>query len=247
MPDPVCILVVEDDAAVRRGIADALTFEGYAVIEAADGHDGMRRAVDTDCDLILLDLVLPGPGGLDILREVRRLRPTLPLIILTALGAEADRVAGLRLGADDYVVKPFSAGELMARVQAVLRRSPQRPSDVAGARVPGGEVDFGRREIRRDDGTRTELSERETQLLRYLMTNAARVITRDEILQCVWRLDPHGLATRTIDMHVARLREKLGDDPAAPRVILTVRGRGYMFGARTDGSCAARNTQGPAE
>jgi len=223
------IVVVEDDAAIRRGIVDALEFAGYTPLEAPDGHKGLALAVEAACDLVLVDLVLPGPDGLAILKAVRRERPTLPVIILTARGEEADRVKGLRLGADDYVVKPFSVKELLARVEAVLRRSPERPDEVTKVRVPGGTADLARREVRFRDGGREELSEREADLLEYLAANAGRAISRDEILTRVWRLDPRGIETRTIDMHVVRLREKLRDDPAEPRVIRTVRGTGYMF------------------
>jgi DNA-binding response OmpR family regulator len=224
------IVVVEDDAAIRRGIVDALRFEGYQAVEAADGKTGMALALEVDCELVLLDLVLPKTPGLEILQAVRQSRPTLPVIILTAMGDEADRVRGLRLGADDYVVKPFSVSELMARVQAVLRRSPQRPTDVSEATVPGGVIDFSRNEIRFQEGRRENLSERESELLRYLVVNSGRVISRDELLRSVWRIEPRGLWTRTIDMHIARLREKLGDDGADPKLILTVRGKGYMYG-----------------
>ena len=224
------ILVVEDDAAIRRGIVDALRFEGFRAVEAADGKTGMALALEVDCELVLLDLVLPKTPGLEILQAVRQSRPTLPVIILTAMGDEADRVRGLRLGADDYVVKPFSVSELMARVQAVLRRSPQRPTDVSEAAVPGGVIDFSRNEIRFQEGRRENLSERESELLRYLVVNSGRVISRDELLRSVWRIEPRGLWTRTIDMHIARLREKLGDDASEPQLILTVRGKGYMYG-----------------
>ena len=230
MINPQRIVVVEDDAAIRRGIVDALRFEGYQAVEAADGKVGMALALEVDCELVLLDLVLPGTPGLEILQAVRQSRPTLPVIILTAMGDEADRVRGLRLGADDYVVKPFSVSELMARVQAVLRRSPQRPTDVSEAAVPGGVIDFSRNEIRFQEGRRENLSERESELLRYLVVNSGRVISRDELLRSVWRIEPRGLWTRTIDMHIARLREKLGDDASEPQLILTVRGKGYMYG-----------------
>ena len=224
------ILVIEDDPAIRRGIVDALQFEGYATFEAEDGNAGLDMAVKVGYDLLLLDLLLPGCDGLDILREVRATRPTLPVIILTARGKEADRVQGLRLGADDYVVKPFSVKELLARVGAVLRRSPERPSDVSGFRIPGGRVDFSRCEVCFDDGQRCKLSEREMELLRYLACNRERAISRQEILSRVWRIDPESIfETRTIDMHIARLRQKLRDDPSCPRVILTVRRKGYMF------------------
>ena len=223
------ILTVEDDAAIRRGIVDALRFAGYKVLEAARGDTGFQMATSLGYDLLLLDLVLPGRDGMEILREVRRTRPTLPIIILTARGEENDRVRGLRDGADDYVVKPFSVKELLARVEAVLRRSPERPGDIHEVRIPEGCIDLERREVRFDDGSREELSEREVDLVHYLAAHSGRAITREEILANVWRIPPRGVATRTIDMHVARLREKLRDDPAEPAILLTVRGKGYMF------------------
>lgn len=226
---PRRILVIEDDPAIRRGVVDALEFHGYSVLEAGHGDEGMDLALSVDCDLILLDLILPGKQGMEILQALRSARPTLPVIILTARGQESDRVGGLKGGADDYMVKPFSIKELIARVQAVLRRSPERPTDLESVPLPAGKVDLRRREIRFNDGHRCELSEREAELLRYLACNARRAISRDEILQRVWGIDPLGAETRTIDMHVARLREKLRDDPAHPRIILTVRGKGYML------------------
>jgi DNA-binding response OmpR family regulator len=223
------ILAIEDDPAIRRGIVDALRFAGYQPLEAADRQQGGQMALGGEIDLILLDLVLPGGDGLEILREVRHLRPTLPVIVLTARGQEADRVRGLRDGADDYVVKPFSVKELLARVEAVLRRSPGRPLDVGRVPIPGGQIDLLRREIRFEDGLRTELSEREGELIRYLAIHRGRAVAREEILANVWRISPRGLPTRTIDMHIARLREKLRDDPQQPTILLTVRGKGYMF------------------
>lgn len=223
------LLVIEDDPGIRQGIVDALEFSGYEVLEAANGTEGLDRAIRLEYDLLLLDLVLPGRDGLEILAEVRRSRLTLPVIVLTARGEEADRISGLRLGADDYVVKPFSVKELIARVEAVLRRSPERPEPLNEVRLGGLSIHLARREVSFADGERRELSERESDLLRYLVTNAGRAISRDEILARVWRLEPWGVETRTIDMHVARLREKLRDSPTNPRVLLTVRGKGYMF------------------
>src|SRR5262245_10391631 len=223
------ILTVEDDPAIRRGIVDALRYVGYGVLEAGHGDLGREMAVRQTYDLLLLDLVLPGCCGLEILRSVRATRPTQPVIILTARGEENDRVEGLRAGADDYVVKPFSVKELLARVEAVLRRTPGRPADLTEVGIPGGTVDFARRELRFKDGERTELSEREVELLRYLANCSDRAVSRDELLANVWRISPDGLPTRTIDMHVARLREKLRDDSTEPQVLLTVRGKGYMF------------------
>lgn len=223
------ILVVEDDAAIRRGLVDALAFAGYETLAAGDGTEGLRMAVRTGYDLLILDLVLPGQSGFDILAEVRTTRPTMPVIVLTARGDEADRVRGLSLGADDYVVKPFSIKELLARVDAVLRRSPERAVDLNAIRFAGGTANLSRMEIEFDDGRRCEISEREAELLRYLAGNAGRAIAREELLRRVWRIDPNKIETRTIDMHIARLREKLGDDPAEPAIIATVRGKGYMF------------------
>src|SRR5580700_7930476 len=139
---PTRILTIEDDAAIRRGIVDALRFAGYEVLEAATGEAGLSMAVTRELDLVLLDLVLPGRGGLEVLKQVRQSRPTLPVIVLTARGDEDDRVAGLRQGADDYVVKPFSVKELLARVEAVLRRSPERPRDVVEIPLPEGLADL---------------------------------------------------------------------------------------------------------
>ncbi|MDX1681709.1 MAG: response regulator transcription factor [Phycisphaeraceae bacterium] len=224
------ILTIEDDDPIRRGIVDALESEGYRTSEASHGVRGLDMAREIDCDLVLLDLVLPGLDGLEILKALRKTRPTLPVIILTAMGDEDDRVSGLRLGADDYVVKPFGIDELLARVVAVLRRSPGRPTDLAEIPLDHAVVDLQRREIKFEDGRRTGLSEREAELMRYLASHPGRAIAREELLQNVWHMDPDGMFTRTIDMHVKRLREKLNDDPADPQVILTVRGKGYMFG-----------------
>jgi DNA-binding response OmpR family regulator len=223
------ILTIEDDPAIRRGVVDVLEFEGYAILEADRGDTGLEMALSRTFDLLLLDLVLPGVAGLEILKQVRDLRPTLPVIILSARGEEADRVAGLKLGADDYVVKPFSVKELVARVQAVLRRSPERPVENPELPIPGGIADLNRAEIRYDDGTRCDLSEREVDILRYLSSHAGRIISRDELMSRVWRIDPRGLNSRAIDMQVARLREKLRDNSADPKLIRTVRGKGYLY------------------
>lgn len=225
------IAVVEDDKSIRRGLVDALTFAGYDVIEAADGKEGMRVAVRVGYDMLLLDLVLPGASGMEILAAVRTSRPTVPVIVLTAKGDEIDRVKGLTLGADDYVVKPFSVKELLARIEAVLRRSPERGTDLKRVTFAGGTADLDRREIKFTNGKTCELSEREADILRYVAGNAGRAISRTELLTRVWRIDPEHMETRTIDMHIARLREKLKDDPSDPKIIMTVHGKGYMFAA----------------
>lgn len=224
------ILVVEDDAPIRRGIVLSLRFNGYDPIEAADEASGLRLAAE-DVDLLLLDLNLPDGDGLRVLQAVRARSTTVPVIILTARGEEVDRVKGLRLGADDYVVKPFGAQELLARIEAVLRRSPRRPASRLHLRVPGGHLDLGTREICFEDGDRTTLSEREAELLGFLVQHAGRMVSRDEILAKVWHLNPDAVETRTVDMHIMRLRTKLRDDAGNPRIILTLRGRGYCFQA----------------
>lgn len=238
------ILTIEDDPAIRRGIVDALEYSGYTVMEAADGTTGLAKATGAEYDLLLLDLALPGIPGLEILRRLRIVRPTQPIIILTAQGDEQDRVKGLKDGADDYVVKPFSIKELLARVEAVLRRTPERPSNIELASFADGTIDFERREIRfaasaesngqpanegHDDNNRVELSEKEAELIQYLASNSGRAISREELLSSVWRLSPQGITTRTIDMHIARLREKLRDNRNKPMTLLTVRGKGYMW------------------
>ncbi len=228
------ILVIEDDSAIRRGVADALRFAGHEVLEAAEGVAGMDQALRARFDLVLLDLVLPNHSGFDILRALGEHRAGTPVIILSARGEEADRIKGLRLGADDYVVKPFSVRELLARVEAVLRRSPERPREVNGALAfPGGVADLERLELRYADGARAELSEREAALIAYLAAHCGRAISREELLRRVWRIEPRGQETRTIDMHVAHLRAKLRDDGGAPKFLLTVRGCGYMLVAET--------------
>jgi DNA-binding response OmpR family regulator len=234
------VLTVEDDPAIRRGIVDAMRFAGYCVLEAARGDTGREMAITSSYDLLLLDLVLPVVDGLEILRAVRKTKPTQPVIILTARGEEHDRVAGLRLGADDYVVKPFSVKELLARVEAVLRRSPERPQEISQVQLPGAVADLARFEVQFDDGDRAELSDKEVELLRYLAGNGGRAVSRDELLERVWQISPRGLSTRTIDMHVTRLREKLRDNSDNPQVILTVRGKGYMFAAKTNGQKPGR-------
>lgn len=225
------ILIVEDDAAIRRGLVDALKFTGYATREAADGVAGLDAAVTDEIDLVLLDILMPKLDGFSVLREIRKAKPGLPVIMLTAKGEEADRVRGLKEGADDYVVKPFSATELFARVEAVLRRSAERPRSVAGVQIAGRKIDLERREVTFGDGQRELLSQREAEVLSYLIANRGRAIAREELLSRVWGLDPRGVQTRTVDMAVARLRELLKDDPTNPAVIVTVRAKGYMLSA----------------
>lgn len=226
------VLVIEDDAAIRRGVADALRFDGYLPLEAGTFQEGLEAALRWPCELVLLDLVLPGGDGLDILARTREAHPALPVIVLTARGAEQDRVLGLKRGADDYVLKPFSARELLARVEAVLRRSAERPADLEEVAFEGGRANLVRREVALEGGGTAVLSEREAELLGYLARAAGRPVSREELLERVWRVPARSVHTRTVDMHVARLRDKLGDPAERPRVILTLRGKGYRLLAK---------------
>ncbi|HEY7216493.1 MAG TPA: response regulator transcription factor [Thermoanaerobaculia bacterium] len=224
MPAPV-ILVIEDDLSIRRGMTAALRYASYEVREAGDGVTGSELAVAGDLDLVLLDLVLPRRDGIEVLRRIRREDPALPVIVVTARGAEEERVRGLELGADDYVVKPFSARELLARVEAVLRRSPGRPQLIRHLQLAAAEVDLDRGQVRLAGGASEELSKLEADVLRYLARSRDRIVSRDELLARVWRQKPHLVATRSVDMTIARLRKKLGD----PGALVTVRGKGYRL------------------
>ena len=221
------VLVVEDDEAVRRGIVDALHFSGYQTLEARDGAEGIEIGLRATYQLMLLDLVMPHRNGLEVLLALKKERAGQPVIILSARGEEADRVRGLELGADDYVVKPFSVKELIARVEAVLRRSCERMASAEVVRFAGGAIDFSAAKMCFDDGRSGDLSAREVELLRYLIRAAGRAVSREELLRHVWRLDAHGMETRTIDMHIAHLRTKLQD--VEQSMIVTVRGKGYRW------------------
>jgi two-component system, OmpR family, response regulator RpaB len=226
------IVVIEDEPAIRRGVVDALCASGYEATEAADGVCGLEEAIRHGIDLVLLDLLLPKRDGLEVLRELRRIRPTLPVIVLTARGSEEDRVRGLHMGADDYVIKPFSARELLARVEAVLRRSVDRPPKLRAAQLGDAFIDFERREVRSPKGERVELSETEVAILSFLAENNRRAVSRAELLTRLWGFGATGNETRTIDMHITRLRAKLREvaGATAGEAILTVRARGYMAG-----------------
>jgi len=231
------ILVVDDDRDVAQTIKLALKRRNFQVQLAYSGMEALKMLRFYQPDLIILDVIMPGIDGFQVCRRLRTNADTadLPIIFLTARGQDDDRIEGLRAGADDYLSKPFNLEELILRVEAVLRRSPERPSDVDTISIPGGVADLARCEVRFEDGDHCGLSERERELLRYLACNAGRAISRDEILSRVWRINPRAIVeTRTIDMHITRLREKLRDDPSHPRVILTARGKGYMFAAREE-------------
>ena len=225
----ISVLVVEDDDSIRQGLIDALAFGGYTTHSYSNGPDGLNAAVELPIDLVLLDVMLPGMDGFTILRKLRESRPTLPVIMLTARGSESDRVEGLESGADDYVVKPFSARELLARVEAVLRRSPSRSSDVSALMFHGIRIDLARCEVVSTSGEIISIGDRDASILRFLAVNRDRVVSRDELLQIAWNLDPLRITTRTVDMHIARLREKLTQSGTEEDWIETVRGRGYRI------------------
>jgi DNA-binding response OmpR family regulator len=229
MPVPT-ILVVEDDAAVRRGVVDALTYAGYEVLAASDGREGKEAALTARYDLLLLDLILPHFTGFEILEALQGNRAGQAVIILSAKGEENDRIKGLKMGADDYVMKPFSARELLARVDAVLRRTTERQALGQKHEVAGRVIDLTGAEIVYD-GKRQELSEREVGVLRYLIANPDRPIPRDELLRHVWGIDPNRIETRTVDMHIAHIRKKLGD--TSQDILETVRGRGYRLASKS--------------
>ena len=226
------VVIVEDDAPIRRGIVDMLTLSGYDVIEAADGAAGLTCARQAGVDLVLLDLMLPALDGLDVLAALRQTHPALPVIILTARGSEEDRVRGLKQGADDYVIKPFSVRELLARVEAVLRRSPERPLPVVRIQRGDTVVDCGRREVIAPDGTCVALSEMEASVLLRLAAHRDRAVSREELLSAIWGIRDGQVETRAIDMHITRLRNKLSASSGgdASDWITTVRGKGYMLG-----------------
>jgi DNA-binding response OmpR family regulator len=222
-------LVVEDDVSLARGIAHNLRYEGYRVLEAADGEAGLRLAVDARPDLVILDLKLPRMRGLDVLSAMREAGLETQVIILSARGQEADKVAGLGCGADDYVTKPFGVPELLARVEAALRRPREARRDEAAREIAFGTVRMlpGRRQVLRD-GAEVRLTPREYDLLLFLATHPDRPFDRDTLLQRVWGWDYEG-TPRTVDNFVHALRAKIEQDPAAPRHLVTVIGVGYRF------------------
>jgi two-component system, OmpR family, response regulator RegX3 len=224
------ILLVEDEESITAPLSEALAREGFDTSVAGSAAAALELAGKQRPDLVLLDVMLPDGSGFEVARELRR-GSRVPIIMLTARGEEADRVAGLELGADDYVVKPFSARELVARVRAVLRRVAE-----AGERRPEGAIAIG--DVRLDTDRRSaafrgdelELSRKEFDLLRLLMENAGSVVTRERLIDEVWDTNWFG-STKTLDVHISGLRKKLGDDSAAPRYVHTVRGVGFRFAA----------------
>lgn len=220
-------MVVEDDDAIREGLCDALRYGGYVPLSCARGDKALRAILETSPDLVLLDVMLPGRNGFEVLRELRAARPSLPVVMVTARGDERDRVDGLDHGADDYVVKPFSAKELLARVGAVLRRSAERPGDVATISFAGATISLSRCEATKK-GASSTLTPRDVDVLRLLAANRERAIARDELLRVVWGVDPRGSDTRAVDMQIVRLRELLAA-VGADDLVETVRGKGYRL------------------
>jgi len=223
------ILVIEDDLAILRGLKDNLAYESYEVLTATDGEQGYCLIQEKKPDLIILDLMLPKMSGYELCRKVRKEGVSIPILMLTARGEEMDRVLGLDLGADDYVTKPFSVPELLARIRAILRRvQKSRPEELPDELKFGKVVvDFRRFEARKE-GKNLNLSRKEYGVLRLLVARAGEVVTRDELLDEVWGYDQYP-TTRTVDNHVALLRSKLEDDPSEPRHLLTVHGVGYKL------------------
>lgn len=230
-PSGQSILIVEDDAALRLALSDRLSLEGYQVELATNGDEGIRLAESSAPDLLILDVMLPGRSGFEIARDLRNRGMDLPILMLTARGEVTDRVVGLQFGADDYLTKPFEFIELLARIQALLRRSARSRSGPVFETAEYGEilVDFRSARVSKG-GAPVLLSSKELQLLRFFIENAGAAMTRDELLNAVWGYDAM-TNTRTVDMHVARLRQKLESDPNDPKLIVTVRGLGYRFEA----------------
>jgi two-component system alkaline phosphatase synthesis response regulator PhoP len=222
------VLFVEDEEALRMTVGDRLRNEGYAVECAADGDDGFAKATQVPFDLIILDVMLPRKSGFDVCRDIRQAGLITPILMLTARGQTSDKVSGLKIGADDYVTKPFNMLELMARVEALLRRAPSRPLVQTGTCSFGSiRVDLVGTETTRD-GEVLSLSAREFQLLRYFIERRGATLSREELLKQVWGYSAD-MYTRTVDVHVASLRQKLEEDPKQPKFILTVQGLGYKF------------------
>jgi two-component system response regulator RegX3 len=222
------ILVVEDEESFSDALGYMLRREGFEVAMAATGPDGLEEFDRAGADLVLLDLMLPGKSGLEVCRELRQ-RSEVPVIMLTAKDAEVDKVVGLEIGADDYVTKPFSARELVARIRAVLRRRGTEPEDVVSSILESGPVRMDvERHVVSVNSSIVSMPLKEFELLEFLLRNSGRVLTRGQLIDRIWGSDYVG-DTKTLDVHVKRLRAKIEPSPSAPRHLLTVRGLGYKF------------------
>ncbi|MBL8189359.1 MAG: response regulator transcription factor [Acidobacteria bacterium] len=222
------VLIVEDDQAMAVALRDGFEYEGYTVQVARDGAVGLKLASDRDLDLIVLDVMLPKMSGFDVCKQLRSTGNETPIIMLTARGQEIDKVVGLKIGADDYVTKPFSFMELMARVEALIRRSNRKPEhSVDEFKFGDVMVNFKRFEVSKA-GQPIEMSPREFNILKYFIEHRGEVITRDQLLDSVWGYGSFPL-TRTVDMHIAKLRQKIEDTPHDPKFVITVHRVGYKF------------------
>ena len=229
------ILIVEDEQNIVDILSFNLSREGYDTLEAYDGPTGLQLALENDPDLILLDLMLPGMNGFDVCRKVRQSGSATPILMLTAREEEADKVLGLELGADDYITKPFAMRELMARVKANIRRAamvPAAPAAAENAELPsGGRLVIDRAgAVVRKDGKDLDLTQREYDLICYLAAQPGTVFSREALMEHVWNYEGYVGDVRAVDVAVRRLREKIEDDPANPKFIVTKRGMGYLFG-----------------
>ena len=221
------ILIIEDDVSILRGLKDNLTFEGYRVHTSTDGQKGLRHALEKHIDLLLLDIMLPGMNGYEICRRLKKDKPQLPIIMITARGSEMDTVAGLDIGADDYISKPFGIPELLARVRAVLRRSSTDEQEIETYSFGNVSLDFKKFQASVNN-EQTELSSKEFAIMKYLIEHEQEVIHRHELLEKVWGFNVTP-TTRTVDNYILELRKKLEEDPSNPKHIITVRGAGYKF------------------
>ncbi|MDQ3010033.1 MAG: response regulator transcription factor [Acidobacteriota bacterium] len=222
------VLIVEDDQAMAVALRDGFEYEGYAVQVARDGADGLKIASERELDLIVLDVMLPKMSGFDVCKQLRSSGKQTPIIMLTARGQEIDKVVGLKIGADDYVTKPFSFMELMARVEALMRRSHRKPeTSVDEFQFGNVAVNFKRFEVSKA-GLPIEMSPREFNILKYFIEHQGEVITRDQLLDSVWGYGSFPL-TRTVDMHIAKLRQKIEVAPHDPKHVITVHRVGYKF------------------
>jgi two-component system alkaline phosphatase synthesis response regulator PhoP len=221
------LLLIEDEPGLVLTLRDRLTREGYLIETSADGESGLERAAGEAFDLVLLDVMLPRLNGFDVLRDLRKRGVDTPVIMLTAKGQVVDKVVGLKLGADDYVTKPFEMVELLARIEAKLRRAPLMAHPSEGYQFGDVRVDFRRAEVTRA-GAPLELSAREFQLLKYFIEHRGATLTREELLNEVWGYNSMP-STRTVDVHVAWLRQKIEPNPRHPQHVLTIHGMGYKF------------------
>jgi len=221
------ILIVEDEPGMVAGLRDNFEFEGYQVLSAMDGVSGLERALADTPDLVILDVMMPRMSGLDVCKQLKSKRPAIPIIMLTARGQEVDKVVGLELGADDYVTKPFSIRELLARVKAVLRRVESVPKGRDRYTFGDVEVNLQSCQVSRR-GRSLDFSSKEFDLLKYFLSHPGEALTRDRLLEEVWGYDKFP-TTRTVDAHIVRLRQKLEPKPDDPRFFLTVHGTGYKF------------------